>query len=504
MADDPRLQRPQRAPQSEPALNVIPLTGGAYSARSVIANAQRCVNLYPEGNPPADEAPVPVTHYLTPGLTLRTTLSGGVGAPVVRALYRASNGLLYAVVGGGVYQIDATYTATLVGSITAGTSPVSLADNGIIVVLVDGGFSTGWWWDLGATTVHTITDPSFLGGGTVAFLDGFFIFALTFTQIFYLSPPYWDGIVAFDPTQVASKTGGADPIMTIEVIRRELWIIGSLTSEVWYNSGAQDFPFERQPGVFVEHGTVALNSVTGADVTIFFLGSDRQGYGVVFILKDYQAVRISTHAIEKAIQSYSIINDAIGLTYQQDGHTFYFLTFPTANRTWVYDMATQQWHERTWTNPMDGSENRHRANAIAPAYGKVFAGDWQNGRIYTFELGVYTDNGDPIVRRRGFPHFVHGGKRISYASFIADMEVGTDSGVVGTPVLNMRWSDTRGATWSAPVSLDMRFGQTDQYYRSLIIRRLGMARDRVFELYWSFPYKTALNGASIETEAAET
>jgi hypothetical protein len=46
----------------------VPLTQGFYKARSIIANAQREVNLYPEKNP--DDSPVPVTHYPTAGLRL--------------------------------------------------------------------------------------------------------------------------------------------------------------------------------------------------------------------------------------------------------------------------------------------------------------------------------------------------------------------------------------------------------------------------------------------------
>lgn len=500
MADNARTTNVAPIEQPSPVPFRIPLTGGAYTARSLIANAQRCVNLFPEINPESEQAPVPVTHYLTPGLVTRVTPTAGV----VRGVYATSKGALYVVIGSSVYFISSTYTATFMGSIAAGSDPVSMSDNGGIVVLVDGGVATGWWWTNGGVVLNPIVDPNFLGGNNVQFLDGYFIFALSFTQVFYLSPAYWDGVAPLDPTQIASKTGGADPIMSLEVIHRELWLIGSLTTEVWYNSGAADFPFERQPGVFIEHGSLAINSSASADVAIFWLGNDRQGRCVVFMAREYQARRISTHAIEDVFQTYSSVSDAIGFTYQQDGHTFFFLTFPTADKTWVYDLATEEWHERTWTDPATGIEHRHRANTCASAYNRIIVGDWQNGRLYSFELDTYSDAGDPIVRRRGFPHFVKNGKRISYASFIADMEVGTVQAIVGTPVVNLRWSDTRGATWGNAISMDMRFGQTDQYYRSLLVRRMGMARDRVFELYWSFANKTALNGAWIEIEQAET
>ena len=69
----------------------VALTGGFYQAKSIIAGAQRCLNLYPEKNP--EGAPYPFTHYPTPGLTLKST------APTngCRCLYTAGNGDVYGV-----------------------------------------------------------------------------------------------------------------------------------------------------------------------------------------------------------------------------------------------------------------------------------------------------------------------------------------------------------------------------------------------------------------------
>jgi hypothetical protein len=94
------------------------------------------------------------------------------------------------------------------------------------------------------------------------------------------------------------------------------------------------------PGVFIEHGCVAKHSVAKHDLTVFWLSKDKDGQGVVIAGKNYAAGRISTHAIEQEFSTYSRLDDAIGYTYQQGGHPFYVLSFPTANRTWVFDMAT--------------------------------------------------------------------------------------------------------------------------------------------------------------------
>lgn len=491
----------------------VALTGGAYTAKSLIANAQRCVNLYPENNPESSQAPTPVTHYTTPGLVDIFRPARGC----VRGEYRATNGALYVVIGNAVYFVDLVinYGYTFMGNITAGHTPVSMSDNGEVVVLVDG-TSQGYWWPVGAnnfpTEFHEIADVAFYGSTFVCYLDGWFVFNRPGTTQFYLSPNFWNGTDPFDPLYIASKIGGPDQIIAIAVIHRELWLIGQITSEVWYNEGNVDFPFARLPGVFLQHGMLRGWSIAQADVALFWLGRDPQGQSVVFKSANYGAQRISTHAIENAIQDYDVVSDAVGFCYQQEGHTFYVLTFPTADHTWVYDLATELWHERTWTDE-SGVEHRSRVNCAVNAYNKIICGDWENGKLYYWDLDEGTDAGDPIVRRRGFPHLLKDGRRVSYDSIILDMQVGTppsadlsytaqSSYLQDGPQVLLRWSDTRGASWGNTVAI--AFGFTGDYERSLLLRNLGMARDRVFEVYWSFPYKTALQGAWITATPAET
>ncbi|UIY28695.1 hypothetical protein LZK73_18365 [Neorhizobium galegae] len=230
---------------------------------------------------------------------------------------------------------------------------------------------------------------------------------------------------------------------------------------------------------------------------------DRQGKAVIVKSSGYGVVRISTHAIEQDIQAYETISDAIGYCHQVEGHAFYVLTFPSANRTWVYELSTGQWHERGSVDS-NGVIIRHRANAFAFAYGKGHVGDYQNGSLYVYDQNFHMDGDQPIPRIRTFPHIVGNANRIEYKSFIADIEVGQTGGIPADnpPMLSLRWSDDRGATFGNPVMQSM--GATGQYLVSPQWRRLGVARDRVFELSWSAAVRTSLNGGWIETEAAET
>lgn len=486
------------------------LNSGAYEAKSVIADAQRCINLYPESNP--SDASTPMTHYLTPGLTMVANINL-LGTPHPwRGLFRASNGKLYGVLGRTAYYIDETYTPMPLGTVFAGDGPVSMQDNGICLVMVNGSTS-GYVIDLSDNTLAAISLSNFFGANRVDYVDTYFLFSninlgvlLGNTNQWYISKSnvtkaMFVAGTAFDPLDVATKNGYPDPIQTLVVMRREIWIIGTLTSEVWYNSGAADFTFQALPGAFIEHGTFAPYSVAAQDLFIYFVSQDKQGQLMVMECSNYQAMRISTFALENEMKDYENIDDAIGWTYQQEGHTFYGLTFPRANVTWYYDIAVKLWHKRAWTDP-NGNLNRHRANCCTSAYGKILLGDFENGNLYTFDLKNQTDNGDPITRIRSFPHLLEEDKRIIYNGFTADMQVGTSSSSDLEPVVALRWSDNRGASFGN--RLEQSLGKSGQYLTSVQWSRLGMARDRVFELSWSDPTVTALQSAWIDTQSAET
>lgn len=468
----------------------LALTTGAYTARSLIASAQRSCNLYAERNPP--DSPVPYTEYLTPGLT---KLGSPAQAAVVRGLYRATNNELFSVVGDAIYYVDSSWVSHSLGAVAAGTTQVKMGDNGTTMIVVDG-TSAGYTVDLATHAYAAIADPAFYGSNFVEFLDTFLLFNKPATQIFYCSD---SNATTFDPLFFAAKTGYADLLAGIAVQQRQIWLVGQLTTEIWFNAGGPDFPFQIMPGPFVEHGTIAPYSIAKQGGSVFWLSQDLSGTYIVVQTEGYQAREISTDAIEAEISTYSTVSDAIGFCYEQMGHPFYWLKFPTAGKDWVYDLSTKLWHERFWLDD-NGTEAGHRANCAAFAYGVNVVGDRANGQLYKLDPDNYTDFGGPIKRLRGFPHLVDEGDRIFYTSFIADMAAGQAT-APGASV-NLRWSDTRGITYGNPVAQSL--GDPGEYLTQPQWNRLGMARDRVFELSWTAPAKTALNGAWITFSKSES
>lgn len=401
----------------------LALTGGAYQSRSVISAAQRCLNLLAEPLPQVQGEPAQWSYYPTPGLRLLGTLPQGP----VRAIKQATTGGIYAAAGDGVYLVDPTaWTGSLLGNLSGMRPyPVSMQDNGTTLFIVDG-TSGGWTVDLASHAFAAVSDPAFYGADRVDYLDTYLLFNKPGTPQFYSSD---SEATTFDPLYFANKESFSDLLVTLAVAKREIWLLGERTSEVWVNVGAQDFPFQQIQGAFVDHGCRAKYSVATYDDTVYWLGYDRAGQGIVLSGAGYATKRISTYAIEYELTTYARLDDAIGFVYSLAGHVFYVLTFPhggTYGATWVYDITTQQWHEWLWIDD-DGNEWRHRANCAYAINGMVVAGDRENGNLYAIEASAYTDAGQPIKRVRSYPHIVNDMDRVFYRQFVADFECGNEA-----------------------------------------------------------------------------
>jgi hypothetical protein len=402
----------------------------------------------------------------------------------------------FVVSGSQLYKIDTSYNATLLGTVSSSTGPVSMADNGTqLFVACD---PDGYIYNNATNVFAQITDPDFPGANIVGYLDGYFVFTEPNSQRVWITS-LLDG-TSVDPLDFASAEGSPDGLVSLIVDHREVWLYGTNSVEVWYNSGASDFPLQRIQGAFNEIGCAAPHSVAKMDNGLFWLGSDARGRGIVYRANGYNGQRISTHAVEWQIQSYGDISNAIAYTYQQDGHSFYVLTFPTAGKTWVYDVATQAWHERASGND---NQYRHRSNCQMTFANEIVVGDFENGNLYAFDMTVYADNGaiQKWLRSwRALPPGQNTLKRTTQHSLQLDCEsgVGLITGQGSNPQVMLRWSDDGGNTWSNEHWSSM--GGIGEYNRRVFWRRLGMTlklRDRVYEISGTDPVKIAIMGAEL-------
>jgi hypothetical protein len=400
-----------------------------------------------------------------------------------------------------------------------------MSDNGTQVVIACNG--PMYVYNTLTNAFAQVTDPDFTGALTVSYLDGYFVYIEPNSQLVWVTA--LNDPLSVDPLDFASAEGDPDGLVSSIVDHSEVWLFGTNSIEVWYDSGNVDFPLQRIQGAFNEIGCAATFSVAKLDNGLFWLGADRRGKGIVYRSNGYSGVRISTHAIEWQIQQYADISDAVAYTYQQDGHSFYVLSFPSANATWVYDVSTQAWHERAgWSN---GQFTRHRSNCQTYFSNANVVGDYQNGNLYAFDMDKYSDH-DRIQKWlrswRALPTGQNNLKRTAHHSLQLDCETGavinidlgtglltqsgeliitesgdaliqeTDISALNQAQVMLRWSDDGGHTWSNEHWLSM--GATGEYFKRMIWRRLGMTqklRDRVYEISGTDPVKITIVGAEL-------
>lgn len=409
------------------------------------------------------------------------------------ALFRGAlvNGTtLYAVVGDSILSIATTGVATVLGTITTTTGNVFMASNGTQVLIVDG-TTAGHFITIATGAVTDVTLPG--EASSCAFCDGYFIITHLSTQEIFISGVY--DATAWDAGDHEYVEGSPDNLLRVMHCNHMLWMFGVSTIEVFYNSGAADFPFARISGALIDKGLGATASVTLIDNQFYFLSDKFEILRTV----GYQFEKISTIHIETEIQGYTTKSDAIGYEYRIDGHIFYVITFPTADATWVYDVTTGYWHEwQSYKTQGTATFGRHRGAIGFFFNDKYMVGDHTNGKIYELDMTTYTDDGEYIKRTRRAPYINKDRKRVAHFEIDLEFESGVGLGGTSDPQVGLTWSDDGGNNWATVQYRDL--GELAAYKARQRWLRLGMARNRIYELTMYEPVKFVLIGSSANIE----
>jgi len=468
----------------------IPFVGGAYTGKSVNQNTQECINLFPVVDNRGGKNQIYL--YGTPGISQFSTIVTEDEDTVNRGSWVLGN-RLYTIVKNTVYSVNTFGDKTSIGTISTSSGNVFFADNGAEIIIVDG-TSNGYIISGGVLTA--ITDSDFPIATSVTFQDGYFIITSDSGK-FYISGLY-DGFT-WDSLDFASAESSPDAAVLVIANADDLWILGTGSAEVYYNSGNVDFPYTRISGAILEIGTASAASVINIDGIIYWLSNK----GRVVRSRGYQFDTVSTIQIDYQISTYSTIDDAKAFTYELQGHIFYVLIFPAEEKTWVYDVTTDFWHEWQSYSSVDIEIpwGRHRANSCVKFNGDYIVGDYINGLLYKLDEDVYTDNLNYIRRRRTSQVVNKERYNIIWHRLEIDFEtgVGLDGGVQGEdPQVMLEWSKDGGHTWSNEYWKS--FGKIGKYSTKVVWKRLGMSRNRVLRVTISDPVKVVMLGAYAELE----
>lgn len=518
--------------------------GTSYEAPSIYQDAQECINFYAEPDP--TKAPGSrgiVALYPSPGLQLQVQLP--VEAPIRAMRALSGSQWLIAVAGNNVYSIDRAFTATLIGKLATSAGLVTLTDNvmtteGLTCYIVDGVNRYTWVAATNTFTQLPSTDGPWQGATYCDVVDNYVIYNESG------SSQNWSCTDLGSPLSNAVVYGTADaspdPIKALIADRRQVYLLKEQTTEVWTDvgnviQGIVGFPFGRVPGTMFQAGITAPGSLARYDAAFMFVARDTRGDATIQIVDGYSVKRISTFAVEQSLLGY-VVNDATAYSYQIEGHEFYVVTFPSVGPyglTWVYDSASQAWHKwLSWDAELSVFK-RHRSNCHAFFANENLVGDYENGKIYAINNNYYTEDGAPIRRLRRAIHLTSDLQRQYFEELQLQFQPGvgltgydftdepvpllteagdellTEDGKTITasfaltqganPQVMLRWSNDGGSTWSNEHWTSI--GRIGKYKNRAIWRRLGQARDRIFEVSITDPVKAVIVSANLKASVGE-
>ena len=457
--------------------------GPSNVAQSPIADAERTVNYYVERTALPGEKNT-ANLYPTPGVTTVATSTRSPGRGSFEAAGRA-----FAVIGAQFTEITEPMSLVEWGTVAVNDNPVTMSYNGSSY---DGGggdelFITsgenGYIFNLAANTLTLVRTGNTTMG---AMIDGFFLALDVTNSALYLSE-FRDG-TTWDPTQFQQRNAAGDPWVALIVNYHDIWLVGEKTSDIWYNAGLSPFPLLPRPGGTVPYGTRAPWSVEVAGDAVHWLAQSQNGAGYVVRISGYTPQIISTPALQVALESYTDTADAVGDTFEMLGHTFYFLSFPTAHATWLFDLQSGVWTELgTWVSE-DNRYDAWRPIYHVFAYGRHLMLDRESGAIYELSGTSGLDaEARPLRRLRRAPALFTEHRRMFVSRFELMLEsgLGAVSGQGSDPQVMLRISRDGGKTFGNERSRSA--GALGKYSYRTFWTKCGSGRDLVFETTMSDP-----------------
>jgi len=439
----------------------IPLGLGDWESASQDVPRLKLHNLYVVRNPnSADE----LSRVSRPTLDHRTT----VGVGPIYTMWKQPNilgGDSLVVSGSQLFRLTSANVATSLGTMAgtdipqiAGTQLIGLPDNILVA-------RNGLLYLTDGVSMSLVAVPDGQLVSSVATINSYFLISIAGTQKFYWIEP---GETTIDPINFASAERIPDPIISITVIGDEVWFLGGSGPEVWVATGDLDTPFQRVSGrVYLDgcHSKDTVSNVVIGGVPAALWVTDTK----VVVRGQGVPTKISTEAVDELLKQE---DDLSSWSFRHNRSDFYLISSPSF--TLSYDIANNLWARwDTYNLPYWVAQSGVQHGS------EVVAGNAYTNELYTLTEGV-SDVGLPVIREvAGF--LPNSAKPVKCGEVVVYVNAGWSPTYGLNPMLELRWSDDLGATWSDYVATSM--GAKGQYSRTVSYRSLGLIKQpgRVFE-----------------------
>lgn len=359
-------------------------------------------------------------------------------------------------------------------------------------------------------TFSVSADANFYVPIIPAYQDTYGIYIRQNSYRFYISAV--DDFTSVNALNYASSNSLPDNLVAGISIRGELYLFGQVHTQVFYDTGNPTFPFQNRSNILINYGCAAPYSLVAAhNNMLLFLGKNKDGSYIFVSLMDYNCNIISTEAINAELRSYIKVDDAASQVIEWNGHIFYVTTFPTADRTWVYDINTDSWAEwrsllyNTFPFELPTRQGRWKGNWHAFFNGMNLVGDFESGKIFKLDDSYFYDDGRAITCERTTQVIYNQNNYITIYALHLDVETGV--GLVydtlenyEDPKVMLQVSRDSGKSWGN--ELWRTLGKLGHFKTRVRWSGIGTARVFTFRIRISDPVYRVIMGAVADLEVS--
>ena len=339
------------------------------------------------------------------GYSLGITANNFLDALEGRAIFTSTKfNELVVVDGANVFLVNIVYSQTQemvtffqvfrIGTLQTQTGVVYIAENNKPQIGISDG-TAFYLYDPTLSPVFQAIPLNFVPG-YLTFHDTYFILAASQDNTY--SPPAnntWRLSGQNDGTTWSSDSSSVGLLQTkpdnVKAVVRfpskgnMIFVMGSIVTEAWFDTGAQLFPYQRNNQFNIDYGCLQPATVAYMDEFVVWLAQNEKSGPIILYSDGGMPKKITTDGIDYLLSTLQNPEDSQAFLYRQDGHIFYHINFYTDNLSLVHDFTSDKFY-----HACDQNLNYFIAAEVAYFNNQYYFISKNTGNLYVFDTSIYT------------------------------------------------------------------------------------------------------------------
>ncbi|CEG60965.1 hypothetical protein [Legionella micdadei] len=164
-----------------------------------------------------------------------------------------------------------------------------------------------------------------------------------------------------------------------------IFVMGSIVTEAWFDTGAQLFPYQRNNQFNIDYGCLQPATVAYMDEFVVWLAKNEKSGPIIMYSDGGMPRKITTDGIDYLFSTLQNPEDSQAFLYRQDGHLFYHINFYSDNLSLFYDFMTDKFY-----HACDQNLNYFIAAEVAFFNNQYYFVTKNNGNLFAFDTSITT------------------------------------------------------------------------------------------------------------------